>query len=507
MLFATSVGGHPLAPLLDSVVAMALWLRGTDVRFLLCDAALPACEQVTIGLFRSADEFVRHGPQARACGPCFGRGSAYYAPLPIPVDRYQNHLLASDTRRFAEDTANLTLEQCFSIEHNGMRLGEQARSNTLRFFGNADLSTEDPDLAVHVARRSVAAALTTAHVATRTFEDHGTECVVAHHGVYVPQGVIGEVARRAGVRVVNWAPSYRAHTAIYSHGDTYHRTFIDESVSYWERRKLTADEEAQLQDYLDQRRLGRGDRPWITPDAGLKRGYQQREELLRELDLDPDLPVLTLLTNVMWDAALYHEGQAFSDMLEWLWFTIEHVAARPGVQLVIRIHPHEVKAGNRQRVEREIGTRYRALPSNVRVVNFDSALNTYAIADLSRAVLIYGTKTGIELLAHGIPVVVAADSWTRNKQISLDARTRDEYASMLEQAPSLERLQGTSLERARRYAFHFFFRRMIPFASIAEGAEPLLGIDHVADLLPGRDPGLDLVCRGILNGEEFVFDA
>ena len=42
ILIATGVGGHPYAAALESLLAVALTLRGADVHLLLCDAVLPA---------------------------------------------------------------------------------------------------------------------------------------------------------------------------------------------------------------------------------------------------------------------------------------------------------------------------------------------------------------------------------------------------------------------------------------------------------------------------------
>ena len=38
-----------------------------------------------------------------------------------------------------------------------------------------------------------------------------------------------------GVRVANWNPAYRKQTFIFSHGDTYHHTLMDEPDTEWER--------------------------------------------------------------------------------------------------------------------------------------------------------------------------------------------------------------------------------------------------------------------------------
>jgi hypothetical protein len=174
---------------------------------------------------------------------------------------------------------------------------------------------------------------------------------------------------------------------------------------------------------------------------------------------------------------------------------------------VVRIHPHEIKSGNRQPVGPEIARRYPQLPENVRIVPHDDPANTYALMDLCAAVLIYGTKTGVELAPFGIPVIVAADAWIRGKGLTYDVSTKDEYAVLLGRAGSLGRLDAETVERAKRYAYYFFFRRMIPLSSLEpERPEVTIGIRDLGALLPGRDPGLDVICNGILTGSEFVFD-
>ncbi len=66
------------------------------------------------------------------------------------------------------------------------------------------------------------------------------------------------------------------------------------------------------------------------------------------------------------------------------------------------------------------------------------------------------------------------------------------------------------VEQARRYAYHFFFRRMIPLAFLKREDFSLffnLDIDSVDDLAPGRDAALDIVCDAILDGSPFVYPA
>jgi hypothetical protein len=94
----------------------------------------------------------------------------------------------------------------------------------------------------------------------------------------------------------------------------------------------------------------------------------------------------------------------------------------------------------------------------------------------------------------------------RNKGITYDASSRDEYFSILNQLPFAEGLGPAQLARARRYAYHFFFNRMIPLPFIEPKAGyPIyrLELNRLQQLMPG-DTGLDTICNGILGRTPFV---
>jgi hypothetical protein len=150
------------------------------------------------------------------------------------------------------------------------------------------------------------------------------------------------------------------------------------------------------------------------------------------------------------------------------------------------------------------------LPANVFVIPPESRVSTYALASQCNAVIIYGTKTGVELTSVGIPVIVAGEAWIRNKGVTIDVTSPSEYRNILDGLPFASGMDAEQVERARKYAYHFFFRRMIPIQTL-EPSELLppyvLGVKRLEDLLPGQDPGLDVVCEGILNGSEFVYPA
>ena len=124
-------------------------------------------------------------------------------------------------------------------------------------------------------------------------------------------------------------------------------------------------------------------------------------------------------------------------MLDWLVQTCRYFETRPDLQLLIRVHPAEISGfpPSRQPVLGELRKAIPQLPANIVVVPPESELSTYALMSLCNSVIIYGTKTGVELTSRGIPVIVAGEAWIRNKGLTCDASSPEEYFRILDGLP------------------------------------------------------------------------
>ena len=69
----------------------------------------------------------------------------------------------------------------------------------------------------------------------------------------------------------------------------------------------------------------------------------------------------------MWDAQLHYPQNAFDDMWDWLVTTIRHFQARPELQLIIRVHPAELRGHiqSRQPIAEEVLAALRAVPGMI----------------------------------------------------------------------------------------------------------------------------------------------
>jgi len=502
VLLATGIGSYAHAVTLESALAAALTLRGAEVHALVCDSALTACAECEASLYPDIGAFVKHGPARDLCRDCRWPAERVYDQLGLKVHRYSDWLTPADRADARRTASELRFDQIEKFRLDGVAVGEHANAGALRFFASGSLQDEPHGEAV--LRRYLEAALLTALATRRLLRTVGFSSAVFTHGIYVPWGIVGEVARQEGVRVSTWNVAYRKRRFIFSHDDTYHHTLMTEPREYWEHLDLSHAQERELTQYLSSRREGMFD--WIVFHRPTK---QDPAEIARQVGIDPTRPVVGLLTSVSWDAQLHYPANAFPNMLEWLVQTCEYFGTRPELQLLIRVHPAEISGfpPSRQPILTELRKRLPVLPPNIIVVPPESGMSTYGLMSLCNAVIIYNTKTGVELASIGQPVIVAGEAWIRNKGITFDACSPQEYMRILDRLPFRGRLEPSQLARARRYAYHFFFNRMIPLPFVEPKAGyPIykLKLRTLQHLLPGESPGLDTICDGILGKGPFV---
>jgi len=500
VLVATQIGLHFTANAVDSLMAVALTLRGAQVDVLMCDSALSACMIAEYTLTPSVERYARVGPSVDFCDVCQAAGQHLYAGTGINVIRLSEFLTDED-RREARDVA-AKASQIAPADLPESPIHEHALAGALRFFGRASLPADATSKAIY--GRYLAGAMESACASARMLKANAYDAVVAHHGVYVPQGLLAAEARKKNVRLATWHVAYREGRLIFQEGDTYHRAMIDEPEAAW-NIALTAEQENALDAYLAERVTGASD--WI---AFQRAGSQSNDATAKALGLDPALPVYALFANVAWDARLHYPASAYGDMRDWAIDTVRWFAGQPDRQLVIRCHPGEVMNNPRaqDRLDDAIRAAFPDLPANVRIVAPENDLNSYSIAAISRGAMIFNTKMGMELSARGMPVVVAGDAWVRGKYFTRDASSPQSYRAMLADPATFSPLTPAETERARRYAWHFFFRRCIPVAALGERSRDgtmALKPEAASLALPGRDPGLDAICEGVLKGSSFEY--
>jgi hypothetical protein len=327
------------------------------------------------------------------------------------------------------------------------------------------------------------------------------EVVVMYHGIYLTRGTCLEVVKSRGIRAVTWDLVYRPYCVQMSHGDTYHHEFRLEPWDAWEGLQLSPEQDGRLDTYLAERRGGKLVRDAVSYDQGATR---DRNRIAQEGRLAPTRRTVVLFTNVAWDGRVKVASNLYDGPTEWVIDTLRHLAGRADLQVIVRIHPHEVyqTARKLQRVDEVIRAAFPVLPRNVVLILPENKISSYVLAEMADVVIVYSTLMGLEALLMGQPVVIAGDALYSNKGFGIQPAGREEYLGVLDRLAEIGPLDQQTLERVRRYAYHFFFRRWLQLP-LPYGFEEDPMSKSLADLLPGKSEGLDRACQGILFGTPF----
>lgn len=507
MLVATMAGGHPACIGIESLIAMALALRGAEVHILLCDGVLPTCLQCSADQFPDMDKFLAEGPKTSLCDGCYGLGLTAFEPTTLPIRKLSQYVTDADKEYARNLAADLTLEDLPKLMDNGVGIGEHVMAGSLRFFATGDLATEKYGL--EIGRKFVEAAYLSKLAAERLYDVENYDAVFLNHGIYVPHGLVKEVAEVRGSRTSVWWLAAKERSLHLNHKDTGVFTMLDEPTAFWENMRWSEAAEAELMEYLASRWTGCRD--WVY--HGMHEGSQANVKALAdEFKIDFSRPTIGMLTNVIWDAALFYPANVFPSQVDWIIDTINYFAKRPEMNLIIRVHPAEVKdtMASRQTAVGEIEKAFPVLPANVFVIPAESRANTYALLSQCDAAIIYGTTTGMELTSMGIPTITAGQAFIKNKGITIDPKTPPEYFQVLDQMPFGKRMPDEQVRRARMYAYNYYFRRSIPVRATVpiKGWPPIkIDVPSLQDIMPGADLGLDVICDGILKETEFLYPA
>ena len=503
VLIATGGGSYLSGVAIESMLGAALTLRGLEAHILLCDEVLPACFQSDIDWDRNEKKFAERGPSRIFCKTCFKPSAKMYESLGFTVHRISHMVQADERLIIRKMVCELPYDQIRYYTYDGIPAGEHAYAGALRFYAKAELSDTYSE---QILRRYLEASIISIIAIKRLCDKVSFYRAVLHHGIYVPQGVFAESLMQLKIPIVTWHVAYRKETFIFSHDGTYHRTLMNEPVSYWENISWSEKLNEETLDYLNSRWFGSKD--WIHFHRNT---VFDKDVLYNEIGVKKDKPYVLLLTNVMWDAQLHYSNNAFSGMLEWIKHSIRWFKQHQELQLVIRVHPAEVTGTlpSRQLVVEEIKKEFGELPDNIFVIGPKNTISTYILAEDCNAAIIYGTKTGVELAAKGIPVIVAGEAWIRNKGVTIDVSSPEQYDSILETLPLKGQMDEAQILRARKYAYHFFFRRMIPLNFLkvpSSGIKPFeLIVENIDELAPNYHKGLDVICDGIIYNKPFIY--
>jgi len=494
LLFATRQDRNQLA--IITTLAHALQRRGHTTSFLGCDRALD--RSCNYGHYPTLDKW--------KCRTCHLYAKRTHSLTGIPIDWLSSMVPSNllDTARELVD--GLNSRDYSNFTYKGLRLGHMVRHSVANFLRTDKITSDDESLRVY--KEWLISGVWLVEACDVLLDRRRPDVVVLLNGLFAPEWIMLECAKRRGLRVVTWEVGFLPETFFFQHDRP--TDMCDNNL--WDRFRdipLTAEENERLDQYQAVRETGGGYLLNYFPAM-----ESSEQTIVHRFGIDVSKKMFVLFPNITWDSTLFEKNVGFSGMADWIEETIKIVSSHPEAQLVVRVHPAEVTipGASRDSVVDLIGKRFPRLPSNVIIIPPTSGASSYVFMKLAVAGLVYGSTTGLEMGVRGIPVIVAGKIYYRGLGFTYDAATRSEYRNLIEDVLSgkIPMDSPARKEAWRRYAYFALFRAAMPIRQVwypREGVLPKLRYEKVSALANGKDQNLDIICDGITKGMPFLAES
>ena len=473
-------------------LAKALQLRGAAVRILICDSTLDGCE-LKNSRRRDRDPCLTCRHNARDLVGLFG----------LDVVLLSDLITDTQTPRLREYAANLASEYPPEHEYKGVEIIRMTNESVVRHYYGSVPSTGSPDLR-SVRERYLYSALVGVDVAENQHREWAPTALMNDMAVYADWAPYTQYFAQRGIpyNLVSMAP-FDLSAVMLNYEELYSGT---ERFERWrstrETRPLGEIEQRELNAFVAERFSAGGGfeqtLEWFGGDA---------RHLLSQIDRSKRN--VFLFSNLTWDVGINYDGALYEDVIAWVLDSVRVLAEHPGTHLYVKTHPEESygSAHSERGVEAAIREHFGELPSNVTIIPPELKIRPYDLFQFIDLGVVYNSTIGLEMMLKDIPVVVAGKAPYGGHGLSTEPRTTAEYADVLRGRVEPARADPRLIEL---YAYFYFIKSQRPWRLTKQVYfDDFSGFafDRLDDLLPGKDPYLDHLCRCILEPERTVVEA
>jgi len=163
-----------------------------------------------------------------------------------------------------------------------------------------------------------------------------------------------------------------------------------------------------------------------TSDLGGRYAYQRNKSKLVELGINKkNKKIIAIYSACFFDFPHTYGMNRFTDMMDWLEFTLKKASENKEVLWLLKPHPMEQWYGGIKLIEILINK----LPNNIKLLPYSySGKDIIEISD--GVVTLHGT-CGIEFAAMGKPVLIADQGWYHDCDFAMFPKSREDYGNLL----------------------------------------------------------------------------
>jgi len=399
-----------------------------------------------------------------------------------PVQRHFFEDFITDKMRSAAKSEAATLMQgladfgdLLGLVLDGIHVGRYVASRVVRELRVGSIDMEDPDQN-GLVQTTLIEALTALQAGAVAIESIAPDAALFNEKGYTPAGEFCGLCLERNIDVIQWGGSHDSGSLVFkrynkdNHDE--HTYALDPGTWSWvcEQKWTEEDDASSLKEIAAHYVSGS-----LFSRVELQQGKKMMpvEDVRSLLSLDETKRTAVIFSHIFYDATFFFGTSLYSNYEVWLIETVRAAIANPSLNWVIKMHPVNVWRSKMdgaplQPLEAEsIVQALGPLPDHVKLMPSDTPVNTYSLFPVIDYGLTVRGTVGIELAAHGIPVVTAGTGRYEGLGFTVDPADPDEYQETLRCLHEMPKLDVRSTELARRYSTAVFRDRLWPMSAFS----------------------------------------
>ncbi|MEP6596711.1 MAG: hypothetical protein ABJA71_12230, partial [Ginsengibacter sp.] len=349
------------------------------------------------------------------------------------------------------------LDKILAFEYDDIHFGNIVKGVMYRFyksrsFGNDSLLRANEFLRTALANYFQVKKLCTENTYKYLFFSHGIYCTWEGVTSYCLKNKIPFICYDSGKRKGTVNFNINQPSPDWSFNDAWEK---------FNNRNLSDDEEKLVDQYLAERELQKGD-VYSYNLVERNRDINSVKELLR---IKPNAKVITIFTNLIWDAANVARDIAFTSALDCIEQTIKYFYKNENVHILIRCHPAEKVLGTQERYGNLVRKKFNDhLPNNVTIIEPEMKLNSFTVIDISNIGVVNTSTVGLEFAMANKPILLISETNYRNKGFTYDVTSKSDYLSKINMLLKNEMVLPNQVKLARKYFYMmmFIYQKRVP---------------------------------------------
>ncbi len=490
ILMYVGIGGVYFSPI-EMIMYHLLKIQGYDVDYLIYDETIPINEVITHERVHSQGKDIFWNRSVKKFQKNLSAAQINYSIINInpEIDK-----LIKDLN---------DLESIFKFHYDGVDFGDIVKGVMFRYYKSLKFGSDSFDVGKKFLITSLTNYFKIGELNSLTKYDY----ILFSHGIYCTWQPVVSFCKKNNIPFICYDRAKVKGTLNFNLNV---QSPVWDISAAWERLKnyqLNTNELDSVCNYLKERELQKGD----VYSYNFSAKESNISDLKERLNITPNATVITIFTNLIWDAANVSRDIAFSSPIDCVKKTIDYYFNRKDVHVVIRSHPAEKVLGTKERYGELVrGLFDIGLPPNVTIIEPEQNINSFSVLELSDIGIIHTSTVGLEMAIEGKPVILISETHYRNKGFTYDALNEIDYFSKLDNLIFSKDLKPNQIQLAKKYFYlmMFEYQQKMPMTFAENGSFNGYGYKKFEELCNDANIQINRIVKRISdekNFSDFIF--